>query len=100
MLNVPEDLGHPLIVQNAFYALSASDLLFQWEPGVRWAMTRIHHPLPRIDIDVSPTARFGGYPMANTEDGLVVADETTNRFIALITGQTEQLWHRDLQNST
>jgi len=62
-------------------------------------MVRIHHPLPGMDLDISPTARFGGYPMACTDESLVVADETTNRFIALITGQTQQKWHRDIQNS-
>jgi len=99
MLNVPEYLGHPLIVNNALFALSASDLLFRWEPEVKWTMTRIHHPLPDVDRDISPTARFGGYPPAYAERGVVVADETTNRFLALITGQTEQQWHRDLTHS-
>jgi len=99
MLNVPEYLGHPLIVNNALFALSASDLLFHWDPDVKWTMTRIHHPLPEIDRDISPTARFGGYPPAYAENGLVVADETTNRFLALITGKTQQQWHRDITHS-
>ncbi len=99
MLNVPEYLGHPLIVNNALFALSASDLLFHWEPEVKWTMTRIHHPLPDVDRDISPTARFGGYPPAYAENGLVVADETTHRFLALITGQTQQQWHRDIMHS-
>jgi outer membrane protein assembly factor BamB len=99
MLNVPEYLGHPLIVNNALFALSASDLLFRWEPEVKWTMTRIHHPLPEVDRDISPTARFGGYPPAYAENGLVVADETTHRFLALITGQTQQQWHQDITHS-
>lgn len=99
MLNVPEYLGHPLIVGDALFALSASDLLFHWEPQVKWTMTRLHHPLPGMDRDISPTARFGGYPPASAENGLVVADETTHRFLALITGQTQQLWHQDIVHS-
>ena len=99
MLNVPEYLGHPLIVNNALFALSASDLLFHWEPDVKWNMTRIHHPLPDVDRDISPTARFGGYPPAYAGNGLVVADETTHRFLALITGQKQQQWHRDIAHS-
>ena len=99
MLNVPEYLGHPLIVKNSLFAVSASDLLFHWEPGPKWAMTRVHHPLPDVDVEISPTARFGGYPPVHADDGVVVADETTNRFMALVTGQTEQAWHRDIVNS-
>lgn len=57
---------------------------------------RIHHPLPGLDFDVSPTARFGGYAPASTPSGVVVADDQTYRFMAVLDGFPHNRWHRDI----
>lgn len=59
-------------------------------------MMRIHHPLPSLDFEVSPTARFGGYAPASTPSGVVVADDQTYRFMAVLDGFPHNRWHRDI----
>lgn len=99
MLNVPEYLGFPLLYGDTLSATAASDLFFQWDPGKRVSFQRIHHPLPNIDIDTSPTARFGGYPPAYSVRGTVVGEDATHRFLAVISGHAEQAWHQDITNN-
>src|SRR5437016_13641770 len=77
-------------------ALAASDLFFRWTPDASATLMRVHHPLPGVDIDVSPTARFWGYPPAQAPPGVVTADDSTNRFITVINGFPHNLWHRDV----
>jgi outer membrane protein assembly factor BamB len=96
MLNVPEYLGHILVNGNEMYALGASDLFFRWNPEAENAtLFRVHHPLPNIDIDVSPAAQFGGFSPAMTPHGVVAADDTTHRFLTLLIGPSQQRWHLD-----
>jgi outer membrane protein assembly factor BamB len=99
VLGVPEFLGHPLLKDGGIFATAASDLFFYWKPNQEAGLMRVHHPLARVDLDVSPSARFGGYPLVATQEGVVVADDTTHRFMALLTGQTEQRWHIEGENS-
>jgi hypothetical protein len=47
---------------------------------------RVHHPLPGIDIDVSPAARFWGYPPAAAPRGFIAGDDTSHRFITALDG--------------
>ena len=81
------------------FALAASDLFFHWQPNVEASLMRVHHPLPNVDLDVSPTARFGGYAPALSPNGIVVGDDASNRFLALLTGQARQQWHLDVSHS-
>ena len=57
---------------------------------------RIHHPLPSLDLEVSPTARFGGYAPVSTPSGVAVADDQTYRFMAVLDGFPHNRWHRDI----
>jgi hypothetical protein len=93
MLGVPEFLGHPLIKGDTLYATAASDLFFAWTPGGEWSFQRVHHPLPNVAIDVSPTARFGGYPPALSPEGVIVGEDASHRFLATLTGHAQQRWH-------
>lgn len=52
-----------------------------------------------MDLDISPTARFGGYPPVNSERGIVVGEDSTHRFLAVISGHAEQAWHQDVTNN-
>lgn len=99
MLGVPEFLGHPLLKGNTFYATAASDLFVAWTPGDVWSFQRVHHPLPNVDITISPTARFGGYPPVQTPEGVVVGDDTTHRFLTTLLGHAKQKWHIHPNNS-
>jgi outer membrane protein assembly factor BamB len=93
MLGVPEFLGHPLIKGDTLYATAASDLFFAWTPGGEWSFQRVHHPLPNLDIEVSSTARFGGYPPVLSSEGVIVGEDATHRFLATLTGHAQQRWH-------
>lgn len=99
MLNVPEYLGFPLLEGETFSATAASDLFLQWNPTGFVSFQRVHHPLPNMDIDISPTARFGGYPPVQASNGTVLGEDATHRFLAVITGHAQQAWHRDLTNN-
>ncbi len=99
MLNVPEFLGFPLLNGDTLSATAASDLFFQWNPGKQVSFQRIHHPLPNVDMQISPTARFGGYPPAQSAKGIVLGEDATNRFLAVIAGHAEQAWHQDVTNN-
>src|SRR2546423_3517822 len=99
MLGVPEYLFYKQKTAYEMYGLAASDLFFKWYPGTFATMMRIHHPLPGVDPEISPTARFGGYPAAMATGGVVAADETTHRFVTLLSGPIEQRWHLDLDYS-
>ncbi|MCC2670379.1 MAG: hypothetical protein K0Q72_2850 [Armatimonadetes bacterium] len=81
---------------NELIATSASDLFFRWQPGVSWSMMRIHHPLPGLDLEVSPTARFGGYAPVFSQHGVVVSDDQTHRFLTALDGFPHNRWHRDI----
>lgn len=99
MLGVPEFLGHPLIVGDEMYALAASDLFFRWQPNVSANIMRVHHPLPEVELDLSPAAQFGGYPPALAPTGIVSADDATHRFLTVLMGQNMQRWHQDVSYS-
>lgn len=84
---------------NELIATAASDLFFRWTPSGEWSMMRVHHPLPGMDLDASPTARFGGYPPASSPAGAVVADDVTYRFLAVLDGIPHNRWHLDVNTS-
>jgi len=62
-------------------------------------MMRVHHPLPGLINEVSPTARFTGFPPAAAPSGAVVADDQTHRFLAVLDGFPHNRWHRDIDRS-
>jgi outer membrane protein assembly factor BamB len=99
MLGVPEFLGHPMINGEEMYALAASDLFFRWQPNANANLYRVHHPLPHLDLEISPAAQFGGYPPALAPNGVVVADDATNRFLTILSGHAQQRWHADVAYS-
>lgn len=96
---VPEYLGHPLIVGDELMATAASDLFFRWTPGVNAFMMRLHHPLPGMDLTLSPEAKFGGYPPVATPSGIIVGEDATYRFMTSVNGFPSTLWHRDIDHT-
>ncbi|MGV3721487.1 MAG: hypothetical protein ACO1SX_11315 [Actinomycetota bacterium] len=61
-----------------------------------WTMMRIHHPLHGLDPEVSPTARFTGYPPVSAPTGVVVTDDQTHRFMTVLDGFPHNRWHQDI----
>lgn len=89
--------GTPLVQGNDYTVLSNWGLHFRWNPGSLARSVLIAHPVPEDPRpEYSPPARFLGYPMALTPGGMLVADDNSKRFMAVLGPGAEAVWHRDI----
>lgn len=96
---VLEFLGHPLLKGDELMATSEKDLFLRWKPRMHAYFMRMAHPFHGQDPEETARAEFGGYPPVAAADGAVIADDKTNRFMALIQGFPSTRWHRDTGSS-
>lgn len=92
-------LGHPIIVNEQYVALSYDDVLARWKPRSGADFITIAHPAPGTpEPDLTPVANFGGYPLAKTSSGLFLADDQISPFVSLFTDTRTPRWHMDIMN--
>src|SRR5688500_17534366 len=72
--------------------LLQGSMVIRWAPGSDPTFLRVFHPLPNLPAplwlrDWHAGADFNGYPMAAAPGGgVVVADDSSYRFLALLNG--------------
>jgi outer membrane protein assembly factor BamB len=92
-------LGHPIISGEEFLALSQDDMFVRWRPRTTGAFLTVAHPFPGTpEPDLTPVATFGGYPLALTSYGTVIADDHVSPFISVFAPSMRALWHEDMMN--
>jgi hypothetical protein len=92
-------VGHPLIVDDEFMALSQDDLFVRWRPRSNGEYVTIAHPAPGTpEPDLTPVTRFGGYPLVNAPGGIVIADDQVSPFISKFQTLFQPAWHRPILN--
>ncbi|HTE18954.1 MAG TPA: hypothetical protein VK689_11320, partial [Armatimonadota bacterium] len=88
-------LGPVLLSGESMAALSASDLLVRWHPAVRPSFLRVANGIDQIPA-IQPPARFLGYPMAQSGNGMLIADDRGARFLAMVTMDSHLVWCRSV----
>ena len=80
--------------------LSQDDVYLRWQPGQAGEFITIAHPVPKTPApDLTPVAMFGGYPLALTPSGILIADDHINPFIGVFSTFTRPVWHEDILNT-
>lgn len=91
--------AYPIWGITSYTLIPQTDLLLRWLPGETASFERLHHPLPNMDLEISPTAVLGGYPLTQSLKGLIVSDDSTHRFFGMVSTTHEKNWHHDIGNS-
>lgn len=93
-------MGHPLLIGEELYLLSQDDVYLHWHPGGTAEYITIAHPVPNTpEPDLTPVTMFGGYPLAKTSNGILIADDHMSPFIAVFSSMIQPVWHRDIMNT-
>lgn len=93
-------LGHPIVSAEEVIALSQDDLFARWQPGRRGRFVTLAHPAHGTAYpELAPPAMFGGYPLALSATGAVIADDQVSPFLAAIEGFPTAKWHRDIMST-
>jgi outer membrane protein assembly factor BamB len=96
---MPAGLGEPLLAGDTLVAVNLFDLFFRWSATVATGpfAARIAHPVPGLsDPTLVPGTVFSGRPLALAGGGVVVAEDGTRRFLAVMDPSAQPLWHRDV----
>ena len=93
-------IGHPLIVNQHCLAFTQDDLLIRFTPKSPAEIITIAHPMPGTQTpDLTPTAMFGGYPLALSPAGYVFGDDQIHPYFATFSDMTKPVWHRDIMKT-
>ncbi|MEZ0326058.1 MAG: PQQ-binding-like beta-propeller repeat protein [Fimbriimonas sp.] len=94
-----EVLGHPILLGEQFLATSMDDLIIRWTPKTpAELMTIAHPPAGTPEPDLTPVTMFGGYPIAMSASGLIVADDQMSPFFGSFSNLTKTNWHLDISH--
>lgn len=91
-------LSQPLVVGEEMVATGLLDLFLRWTPGGPAAFSIVNHPLTGQDPDATPPSQFHRNAAVAVPGGILVSDDVTHRFMAVLSGTTTSRWLRDLDH--
>jgi outer membrane protein assembly factor BamB len=92
-------IGHPLLIGEELLAVSQDDIFLRWRPLGQGQFITLAHPAPGTTApDLAPVNMLGGYPIARSSTGILIADDQVSPFISSFASLTEPNWHRDILN--